>query len=151
MQGATGNGAGATKALNVCRAKLCYHSYILPDYPCFEDHFIPNSQIKEGEAMPSTMPKGVCPQCGSKEVFLGTQITNKRGQYDSNTIPISMLFTAVLDNFVCTRCGYVESYILDSVARQRIAETWQRVGDIQPATERELPDFLKDQPNTEQE
>lgn len=50
--------------------------------------------------------------------------------YGINAIPIKLtLFsssTAVLDNYICGRCGYVESYILDNSKLQEIVQNWTR-------------------------
>ena len=78
------------------------------------------------------MKSGQCPKCGSFEVYSGAYVTNKRGNYGSNTIPVSGgIFPqlAPLDNYVCVNCGYVESYISDEEQLQRIAEKWPRVVD----------------------
>ena len=73
--------------------------------------------------------RGICPACGGTEVYAGTQITFKEGFRNSNTIPINYLSSATLNNFVCVNCGYVESYILDGKALQKIAKNWPKVGD----------------------
>jgi predicted nucleic-acid-binding Zn-ribbon protein len=93
------------------------------------------------QSRPPSMRQGVCSRCGSQEVYVATQLSNKRGNNDSNTIPINMLFTASLDNYVCTTCGYVESYILDTVALGRIADTWKRVRGDKPRGV-DMPDDL---------
>ena len=39
---------------------------------------------------------------------------------------------AALDNYVCTACGLVESYIADQAKLEEIAQRWDRVkaGDL---------------------
>ena len=73
------------------------------------------------------MKRGICPACGSKEVYAGTQIGLKGGSYGSITIHIKLFSYARLDNFVCVSCGYVESYILDAKSLESIAESWPKV------------------------
>ena len=78
------------------------------------------------------MKSGQCPKCGSFDVYSGAYVTNKRGYYSSNTIPVSGgIFAQVvaLDNYVCVNCGYVESYISDEEQLRRIADKWPRVVD----------------------
>ena len=73
------------------------------------------------------MKDGKCPKCGSEKVFHGTKIPAKSGPFGSNSIPISMLSIAALDNYVCTECGYVESYVADAKKLQEISEKWPMV------------------------
>lgn len=74
------------------------------------------------------MRDGMCPKCKSTEVYAGTNISFKGGTYGSNSIPISFLSQAALDNYVCADCGYVESYIADRAKCKEIAAKWPRVG-----------------------
>ena len=57
------------------------------------------------------MKNGICPKCGSSEVYAGTGLTNKAGYYGVNSVPITYWIYAALDNYVCAGCGYVESYL----------------------------------------
>jgi hypothetical protein len=69
-----------------------------------------------------------CPKCKSNEVYAGTDISFKRGAYDSNSIPISFWSAAALDNYVCTQCGDVEGYVGDPDKLLGIAANWTGVG-----------------------
>lgn len=73
------------------------------------------------------MKSGVCPNCGSAEVHAGLKVVPKGGVYGSNTIPISIWYGAILENYVCVACGYVESYISDPAKLRKIKEKWPRV------------------------
>jgi len=73
------------------------------------------------------MKKGVCPKCQSKEVYGGTKFSPKSGWNNSNTIPVSGLGTAALDNYVCGNCGYVESYIAKEKDLAAIRRKWDLV------------------------
>jgi len=73
------------------------------------------------------MKKGVCPKCNSREVYSGTRVKNKAGMNFSNTIPLTGLSTATLDNYVCGRCGYVESYIAKEKDLAKIERKWPLV------------------------
>lgn len=89
---------------------------------------------------------GVCPKCGSREVYANLTLANKRGANDSNTIPINMLQSVALDHFVCVTCGYVESYLTDVIDRRKIAESWNRIGQRQPM---EMPQFNDDEDDSD--
>lgn len=73
------------------------------------------------------MKNGKCPKCGSGEVFRGTDIPAKSGPFGSNSIPVSLLSIAALNNYVCGSCGYVESYIAEAAKLQEISKKWPRV------------------------
>ncbi len=73
------------------------------------------------------MKSGVCPKCGSNNVFSAQKLPLKGGPFGSNSIPISLTSMAPLDNFVCTDCGLVESYIADADKLKAVAEKWERI------------------------
>ena len=80
------------------------------------------------------MKNGQCPKCGAKAVYSGAQIAHKAGGLPglANAIPIAgnIMFgfsKAVLDNYVCANCGYVESYISDPAKLQDIVANWPQV------------------------
>ena len=74
------------------------------------------------------MKTGICPKCTSSEVFSGAGIALKKGPFGSNAIPIALTSIAALDNYVCTSCGYVESYISDLGKLTEISRKWDNVG-----------------------
>ena len=73
------------------------------------------------------MKDGKCPKCGSSEVYSGTNIPFKSGPFAGNAIPISLTSMAALDNYVCVRCGLVESYVADSTKLEDIVKYWDKV------------------------
>jgi predicted nucleic-acid-binding Zn-ribbon protein len=73
------------------------------------------------------MKNGVCPRCGGKEIFNGSGVLNKSGMQHSNTIPVSFFHMAILNNFVCGQCGYVESYIAKGKDLATIKKKWPLV------------------------
>lgn len=79
------------------------------------------------ESKQNLMKSGTCPNCGSSDVYAGTNITFKGGRYGSNTVPISAWYGAMLDNYVCVNCGYLESYISDRARLDKIKEKWVKV------------------------
>ena len=81
------------------------------------------------------MKSGLCPKCGSTDVRSGEFLEEKEGGYMGNRIPVHIALrnaAAWLDNYVCIRCGYVESYIADPRKLAEIAERWPRVTATQP-------------------
>lgn len=75
------------------------------------------------------MKSGICPKCASDSVFSGATLPLKKGPFGSNAIPVSLTSMAALDNYVCTKCGYVESYIGDAERLAEISNKWVRVKD----------------------
>lgn len=72
------------------------------------------------------MKQGKCPKCGSEEVYSGAEVLPKSGPFGSNSIPISIVSIAALDNYVCTDCGYLESYITDTAKLKEIVKKWAK-------------------------
>ena len=75
------------------------------------------------------MKSGICPQCGSGQVFSGADVFGK--SVGQNSIPITAFTWAGLDNYVCTECGYVESYVANREKLKKIEEKWPRPGEEQ--------------------
>ncbi len=81
------------------------------------------------------MKNGTCPKCGSESIYCGDKIPLKNGPFGSNSIPVSILSIAALDNYVCTDCGYLESYIAGKGKRKEIAEGWRHLKESQDEEE----------------
>lgn len=75
------------------------------------------------------MKQGKCPRCGSEEVHSGVEVLPKSGPFGSNSIPISIVSIAALDNYVCTDCGYLERYIADAEKLKEIVQKWPKVNE----------------------
>ncbi|HEX8599194.1 MAG TPA: hypothetical protein VF952_11845 [Chloroflexia bacterium] len=81
------------------------------------------------------MKDGICVKCGSNEVYFdpvaGELVTAHASNVVMNGIPVKRGFfstsVAVLDSYVCGRCGYVESYILDNRKLLEIVQKWTKV------------------------
>ena len=73
------------------------------------------------------MKDGKCPKCGSVEVYSSQDLELKGGPFGSNSIPVSLASMAALDNYVCTDCGMVESYVADEDKLNEIAAKWKPV------------------------
>ena len=81
----------------------------------------------DADARPASLRAGECPSCGSERVHTGADIAGKEGLRGSNRIPIDAQFAVALDNYVCVDCGYLESYVTDRRALNRIQKHWQKV------------------------
>ena len=72
------------------------------------------------------MRKGTCVKCGSEEVYTSKDSWNQHGGFESNTVPVTLFSQAVLENYVCADCGYVESYVHDQKKREKVREKWAK-------------------------
>jgi hypothetical protein len=73
------------------------------------------------------MKDGQCPKCNSHWVCSGADLPLKSGINCINCIPLTGGFQpeyAALDNYVCVKCGYVESYISEPEHLLYIAKNW---------------------------
>lgn len=73
------------------------------------------------------MKDGQCPRCHSHQVYSSSELSHKSGVSKSNTIPLSFFRTIPLDNYVCTNCGYVESYVAEPDMLSVIEDLWKKV------------------------
>jgi predicted nucleic-acid-binding Zn-ribbon protein len=65
------------------------------------------------------MKNGKCPKCGSSNVYTDTEkFTEIQVNYRRVTH----------DDYICTDCGYHESYINDKGVLNKVAESWKKVG-----------------------
>ena len=70
------------------------------------------------------MKNGKCIQCGSDQIF------KYRGYgYNGyrNVLQIALWRAAVLTDYVCAKCGYLESYLEDPKKIDLIKCKWKRV------------------------
>lgn len=67
------------------------------------------------------MCDGTCPKCATAAVYALKTIGHQGG------IAVSLWHTAELTYFVCTACGYSESYIVNPRSLQKIAQTGRYV------------------------
>jgi len=79
------------------------------------------------------LKQGQCPKCHSQEVYAGVDVLPKSGPFGSNSIPISIVSIAALDNYVCVQCGYLERYVADSEKLKEISRKWQKAGEASDA------------------
>lgn len=73
------------------------------------------------------MKNGTCPKCGSDKIYTADDLPLKGGPFGSNSIPVSLMSMASLDNYVCADCGLVEQYVADEDKRKEIVRKWKQV------------------------
>lgn len=71
------------------------------------------------------MKNGICPRCHAAQVFSSSKLRAETG--NASSIPLSFLRSISLDNYVCTNCGYVESYVSEPEMLSRIEDIWPQV------------------------
>jgi predicted nucleic-acid-binding Zn-ribbon protein len=71
------------------------------------------------------LKQGKCPKCNSQEIYAGIDVLPKSGPFGSNSIPVSIVSIAALDNYVCVQCGYLERYIADTEKLKEISQKWK--------------------------
>ncbi len=76
-----------------------------------------------------TLKSGLCPKCGSEEVYTNSGQT-KRGE--RMKLVISGWERYFLDTYLCISCGHFEEYIAESEFRdnkiiEKIKENWKKM------------------------
>ena len=77
------------------------------------------------------MKSGICPKCGSREVYCDSEhAMNRSGEHQ---MPITAMSFTPLDQYVCTSCGYLERYVSEAYAPrqerklEKIRTRWRKV------------------------
>ncbi len=64
------------------------------------------------------MKDGICPKCEAKEVY---RIK------DAGAVQLNWMQYAEINMYVCTNCGYVETFVKEKIDLKMIAEKYQKV------------------------
>jgi predicted nucleic-acid-binding Zn-ribbon protein len=72
--------------------------------------------------MDGKMKNGKCPKCSSREIFKHSAVTAR------SNLAVSFFNQAKLEDYVCTQCGYLESYVNKAEDLKKIKKKWKRVG-----------------------
>lgn len=72
------------------------------------------------------MKNGRCPKCESCEIYRKREGI-RTGIGDRIKVSVSWWWSAMLDDYVCANCGYVESYVPEESDRHEIASKWDKV------------------------
>lgn len=78
------------------------------------------------------MRRGVCPKCQTPTVYRKLNGVS-RGSAAGAVIFVytsswSSMAPSDVESFICARCGYFESYIVDEAKLAEITNTWEKVG-----------------------
>jgi predicted nucleic-acid-binding Zn-ribbon protein len=75
------------------------------------------------------MKRGVCPKCGSVEVYRGPFGLDRLagGLGESGQLVVGATMGPLLTSYLCAGCGYVERYVEDPSDLKTIMETCERV------------------------
>lgn len=75
------------------------------------------------------MRSGECPKCNSRNVYFkhqGVIYVTGQGKLSLDTGGWTA-DSSELDGYVCTRCGYFETYITDTPVLGKITEKWDKI------------------------
>ena len=71
---------------------------------------------------------GICPLCRATSVFTNRDRPVKWWQnHEPASIAIGQALNAVVTHYICTVCGYLESFVEDAIDREDIQEEWTQV------------------------
>jgi len=73
------------------------------------------------------MKNGTCPKCGASSIYKRTAGIS-RGDGGVHIYTGAVTKPSKIDDYACTSCGYIESYIPDPDKLQGIAKSWSKVG-----------------------
>ena len=76
------------------------------------------------------MRNGVCPKCGSHDVYTNQEVGPLDSEYGVQAIPLRGAVRtefARLITYVCAICGYSESYVRGSQSISQIVKHWKKV------------------------
>ncbi len=72
------------------------------------------------------MKQGICVKCQATDVYM----IRRRGEQGG--IFISGWLDAAVDYYICTKCGYTESYIMDEQELRKVQKNGVKVQPRQP-------------------
>jgi predicted nucleic-acid-binding Zn-ribbon protein len=75
------------------------------------------------------MRRGLCPKCQTPTVYRMLNGISYGGSAAGVYVRTSWLTaSSPVENLICTRCGYFESYVVDERKMAEIVNTWEKVG-----------------------
>lgn len=74
------------------------------------------------------MRRGICPKCQTPTVYRKLDGINYGGAGAQVYVHTSWINSASpVENLICTRCGYFETYIVDERKMAEITTSWEKV------------------------
>ncbi len=77
------------------------------------------------------MKNGTCPKCNSKTVHTmrkGISFGTSSGFYVRISSEFASKSLTQVDDYICTACGYFETYLEDRAKLDAVAKDWKKVG-----------------------
>lgn len=76
------------------------------------------------------MRRGLCPKCQTPTVYRKRNGISYGGGGGGAVYVLTSWLTSPspVENFICTRCGYFETYVVDEEKMAQITNTWEKVG-----------------------
>jgi predicted nucleic-acid-binding Zn-ribbon protein len=75
------------------------------------------------------MRRGLCVKCGTPTVYRKLNGISQGGGTAGAYVYTSWLTSAsMVENLICTRCGYFETYVVDERKMAEVVNTWEKVG-----------------------
>ncbi len=76
------------------------------------------------------MRRGLCPKCQTPTVYRKLDGIGYGGSTSGAVFVYTSWMTSAshVENLICTRCGYFETYIVDEKKMAEIVNTWEKVG-----------------------
>ena len=77
------------------------------------------------------MKNGKCPKCNSATVYTkrqGISFSSSSGFYVYISSEWATKSIKEVDHYICTSCGYFETYVEDKAKLEQVAKDWKKVG-----------------------
>ena len=75
------------------------------------------------------MRRGLCVKCGTPTVYRKLNgISHGDGGAVAYVHTSWLTSGSTVENLICTRCGYFETYVVDDKKMAEITNTWEKVG-----------------------
>ena len=75
------------------------------------------------------MKNGFCPKCQTPTVYRKLNGISHGGSGAGGVFVYTswMTSTSKVENYICSRCGYFESYVMDENKMAEITRTWEKI------------------------
>jgi predicted nucleic-acid-binding Zn-ribbon protein len=74
------------------------------------------------------MKSGQCPKCKNQMVYKSKSGIGYRKRDTFYVFTSAMVMPTPTEDYVCTTCGYFETYIADQGKLNEVAQKWEKVG-----------------------
>ena len=74
------------------------------------------------------MKSGTCPKCKNQTVYKSKSGIGYRRKNAFYVFTSTLTMPTPTEDYVCTACGYFETYIADQGKLNEVAQKWEKVG-----------------------